>query len=72
MPHNCFSIVLVTTRAIDRTDVSAVHEACKYNMIESALSLFVAFVINAAVVMTFSHTFFDESCATRQVDHLRV
>jgi NRAMP (natural resistance-associated macrophage protein)-like metal ion transporter len=64
MPHNLFlHSALVTTRAINRNDLTAVHEACKYNLIESTISLFVAFLINAAVVMTFSHTFFDEECA---------
>jgi NRAMP (natural resistance-associated macrophage protein)-like metal ion transporter len=64
MPHNIFlHSSLVQSRFVDRTDKSYVDEANKYNAIESGISLFIAFLINASVVLVFAVAFFDKDCA---------
>jgi NRAMP (natural resistance-associated macrophage protein)-like metal ion transporter len=55
MPHNLFlHSALVKSRAVNRSNPTKVQEAIKYNGIESALALFVSFVINLAVVGVFA------------------
>lgn len=39
-------------------------QAVKYYTIDSGIALFVAFLINLAVVCTFAKHFYDEACAT--------
>lgn len=64
MPHNLFlHSDLVLSRKIDRTDVHSISEANKYNAIESTISLFVAFLINCAILITFAVSFFKLACA---------
>jgi natural resistance-associated macrophage protein len=55
MPHNIYlHSALVLTRKVDHTSKRQVNEANIYNNIESALSLFVSFIINTAVISTFA------------------
>lgn len=55
MPHNLYlHSALVLTRKIDMRSRNAINEANIYNNIESAISLFVSFVISAAVIATFA------------------
>ena len=65
MPHNIYlHSALVQSRNINRNNMVAVEEACKYNAIESAVALGVSFFINAAVVTVFARGFFaDGQCA---------
>ena len=55
MPHNLYlHSSLVLTRKINTNNRSHVNEANIYNTIESAISLFISFVINLAVISTFA------------------
>ncbi|OQR86833.1 Metal Ion (Mn2 -iron) Transporter (Nramp) Family [Achlya hypogyna] len=63
MPHNFYlHSGLVQSRAIDRTNTRKVREANKYFTIESALALFVSFLINLAVMCVFAKGFFSPDC----------
>lgn len=56
MPHNLYlHSALVLSRKIDAKKKSIVYEANFYNAIESAISLFVSFLISFAVVGTFAY-----------------
>ena len=58
MPHNLYlHSSLVSTRRID-VGVVAKREALRYNLIDTALSLNIAFLINAAILVVASATFF--------------
>ena len=55
MPHNLYlHSALVLTRKVDPKRKRQVHEANIYNNIESAISLFISFIINTAVISTFA------------------
>lgn len=55
MPHNLYlHSSLVLTRKIDMRNRNAIHEANIYNTLESALSLFISFIISTAVISTFA------------------
>ena len=55
MPHNLYlHSALVLTRKIDTKNRNSIHEANIYNTIESAISLFISFIISAAVISTFA------------------
>lgn len=55
MPHNLYlHSALVLTRKIDTRSKNQVKEANIYNTIESAFSLFISFIISAAVISTFA------------------
>ncbi|KAL3836662.1 hypothetical protein ACJMK2_022084 [Sinanodonta woodiana] len=59
MPHNIYlHSALVLSRKIDRRDKEAVREATMYNGIESAIALFLSFVINLFVVAVFAAAFY--------------
>ena len=56
MPHNLYlHSSLVLSRKIDTNDKALVKESTIYNTIESAISLFVSFLINYAVIGTFAY-----------------
>ena len=56
MPHNLFlHSALVLSREIDRNDRKNIKEANFYFSIEAVISLFVSFLINMSVVVTFAH-----------------
>jgi len=55
MPHNLYlHSSLVLTRKINYKNATALNEANIYNAIESAVSLFISFVISTAVISTFA------------------
>lgn len=58
MPHNLFlHSGLVQTRAFGRT-ASDIKEACKYNLIESAIALSISIIINISVISVSAKDFF--------------
>ena len=62
MPHNIYlHSALVKSREIDRTKHAEVKEANKYFFIESALALFVSFIINVFVVSVFADAFYGKT-----------
>ena len=55
MPHNLYlHSALVLTRKINMRSRNAMNEANIYNNIESAISLFISFIIATAVIATFA------------------
>ncbi|XP_030634602.1 natural resistance-associated macrophage protein 2 isoform X2 [Chanos chanos] len=62
MPHNIYlHSALVKSRQIDRGNRKEVKEANKYFFIESAIALFVSFLINVFVVAVFAEAFYDKT-----------
>ncbi len=58
MPHNLFlHSALVQTRAYD-TSLEGKRQACKFNLIDSAIALNVAFLVNAAILIVAAAVFF--------------
>ncbi|KAK3106288.1 hypothetical protein FSP39_016990 [Pinctada imbricata] len=59
-PQNVFlHSALVLSRIVDRTNKKEVKEAVMYNGIESALALFVSFIVNLFVLAVFAEAFSD-------------
>jgi natural resistance-associated macrophage protein len=59
MPHNIFlHSALVQSRDIDTTKKSRVREALRYYNIESAVALFISFMINLCIMAIFAKAFF--------------
>lgn len=59
MPHNLYlHSALVQTRKIKRTDKS-IRRALKYNTVDSAIALNVAFLVNAAILILAASVFFN-------------
>lgn len=55
MPHNLYlHSQLVLSRKVDSNNKNTQYEAVIYNCIESAISLFIAFVISTSVITTFA------------------
>lgn len=64
MPHNIFlHSALVQARGLDPRNKRIVREANFYFSLESAVALFVSFLINAAVICVFASSFFSSQCA---------
>ncbi|CAH1732116.1 unnamed protein product [Aphis gossypii] len=62
MPHNLYlHSGLVKTREVDRTKKHKLQEANYYFFIESAIALFVSFVINVCIVSIFAHGLYDKT-----------
>ena len=58
MPHNIYlHSALVRSRQVDRTKKGKIREANFYFFIESAIALFVSFIINMFVVVVFAQAF---------------
>ncbi|MDZ7289175.1 MAG: Nramp family divalent metal transporter [candidate division KSB1 bacterium] len=58
MPHNLYlHSALVQSRAVKRTP-EGIAQACKYNLVDSAVALNAAFFVNAAILIVASATFF--------------
>jgi manganese transport protein len=58
MPHNLYMhSSLVQSRDVSRSR-EAVAEACKYNFIDSAIAMNLAFLVNAAILIVAAATFF--------------
>ncbi|KAM9785807.1 natural resistance-associated macrophage protein 2-like [Neosynchiropus ocellatus] len=59
MPHNIYlHSALVKSRDVNRTNKKQVSDANKYFFIESAIALFVSFLINVFVVAVFAEAFY--------------
>jgi natural resistance-associated macrophage protein len=64
MPHNIFlHSALVQSRSIDISNTYRVKEALRYFSIESAIAIFVSFIINVFVVSVFAKAFFGSDVA---------
>ncbi|XP_071489899.1 natural resistance-associated macrophage protein 1-like [Diadema antillarum] len=62
MPHNIYlHSALVLSRRIDHTDRRRVREANMYYSIESAIALFISFLINLFVVAVFAAAFYQRA-----------
>ncbi|XP_029946607.1 natural resistance-associated macrophage protein 2 isoform X3 [Salarias fasciatus] len=62
MPHNIYlHSALVKSRDVDRKNKKEVKEANKYFFIESAVALFVSFLINVFVVAVFAQAFYNKT-----------
>ncbi|KAM3877592.1 natural resistance-associated macrophage protein 2-like [Diretmus argenteus] len=62
MPHNIYlHSALVKSRQIDRGNKKEVKEANKYYFIESAIALFISFLINVFVVAVFAEAFYNKT-----------
>ncbi|KAL0276797.1 UNVERIFIED_CONTAM: hypothetical protein PYX00_004292 [Menopon gallinae] len=62
MPHNLYlHSALVKSRKVDRRNTERVREANYYFFIESAIALFVAFIINVFVVSVFAHGLYEKT-----------
>ncbi len=58
MPHNLYlHSALVQTRKIERTDIG-ISQAIKFNRIDSAIALNIAFFVNAAILIVAAAVFF--------------
>lgn len=55
------SPLLIQSREVDRKNKKEVKEANKYFFIESAIALFVSFLINVFVVAVFAQAFYSKS-----------
>src|SRR5690606_29873927 len=61
MPHNLYlHSSLVQTRKIDRSD-KGIFRAIKYNIIDSAIALNLAFFVNAAILILAAATFYENN-----------
>jgi len=64
MPHNIYlHSALVQSRTVDRQDAVHMRQANKYNLLDSAMALFISFLINAALLASFANGFFFKDCA---------
>ncbi|KAF6715131.1 Natural resistance-associated macrophage protein 2 [Oryzias melastigma] len=62
MPHNIYlHSALVKSREVDRSSKKEVKEANKYFFIESAIALFVSFLVNVFVVAVFAEAFYQRT-----------
>uniref|UniRef100_A0A673ANR2 Natural resistance-associated macrophage protein 2-like n=1 Tax=Sphaeramia orbicularis TaxID=375764 RepID=A0A673ANR2_9TELE len=62
MPHNIYlHSALVKSREVDRSNKREVKDANKYFFIESAIALFVSFLINVFVVTVFAEAFYEKT-----------
>lgn len=62
MPHNLYlHSALVKSRAVDRSNRAEVKDANRYILIESAIALFVSFIINIFVLSVFAEGLFNKT-----------
>src|SRR5204862_3549164 len=58
MPHNLYlHSALVQTRQVERSP-EGMRRACRYNLIDSVLSLNLAFLVNASILILAASTFY--------------
>nr|WP_319776217.1 Nramp family divalent metal transporter [uncultured Sphaerochaeta sp.] len=68
MPHNLYlHSSLVQSRAISST-FTGKNEACKYNLIDSAVALNAAFFVNAAILIVSAATFFSRGMVVTEIE----
>src|SRR4051812_29252401 len=67
MPHNLYlHSALVQTRRVARTR-AGVAQACRYNLIDSAIALNAAFFVNAAILIVAAATFFSRGMRVAEI-----
>lgn len=67
MPHNLYlHSALVQTREIEQTEQGK-RQACKYNLIDSAIALNGAFFINAAILILAGTVFFSQGIEVNEI-----
>lgn len=67
MPHNLYlHSSIVQTRAVSNT-VTGKTEACKFNLIDSAVALNIAFFINAAILIVAAANFFSRGILVTEI-----
>jgi len=67
MPHNLYlHSALVQSRDVIRSS-QAVREACKYNLIDSAVAMNCAFLVNAAILVVAAASFFSDGIEVTQI-----
>lgn len=64
MPHNIYLYgALVQSRGLNRSSELHVHQGNKYNALDATVALGFSFLINAALLASFSNGFFSSQCA---------
>jgi manganese transport protein len=67
MPHNLYlHSALVQTRAVKRLPGS-IAQACRYNLVDSAIALNAAFLVNAAILAVAAATFFSQGVLVTEI-----
>ena len=67
MPHNLYlHSALVQSRMVDRTK-KGIQQACKYNLVDSAVALNLAFFVNAAILIVSSAVFFRNGIVVTEI-----
>jgi manganese transport protein len=67
MPHNLYlHSALVQTRRIDASEASK-RQACKYNLIDSAVALNLAFLVNAAILVVAATAFYKRGIVVTEI-----
>jgi manganese transport protein len=67
MPHNLYMhSALVQSRDVTRSP-QAVTEACKFNLIDSAVAMNCAFLVNAAILIVAAATFFAQGIVVTEI-----
>src|SRR3982751_2162314 len=67
MPHNLYlHSALVQSRRVNRSR-SSIAQACKYNLIDSAIALNAAFFVNAAILIVAAATFFSHGIKVTEI-----
>ncbi|MBK6765488.1 MAG: Nramp family divalent metal transporter [bacterium] len=67
MPHNLYlHSALVQTRAVGNSSAN-IRQACKYNLIDSAIALNAAFFVNAAILVLAAAVFFKNGIEVNEI-----
>ncbi len=67
MPHNLYlHSALVQTRAVEQTDEGK-RQACKWNLVDTAIALNAAFFVNAAILIVASAVFFKNNVVVTEI-----
>ena len=67
MPHNLYlHSSLVQTRRVSRT-VDSKAQACKYNLLDSAIALNAAFFVNAAILVLAAAVFYESGVVVTEI-----
>jgi manganese transport protein len=68
MPHNLYlHSSLVQSRAV-RRDRAGIAQACRYNLVDSAIALNAAFFVNAAILILAASTFFRHGIEVTEIE----
>lgn len=67
MPHNLYlHSALVQTREVDQTE-SGKRQACRYNLVDTAVALNAAFFVNAAILIVAASVFFTNGVVVTEI-----